>query len=107
MKEAKLIMPLVDNDGRSLAGLHKRLRSALAAEFGGYTMVGGLGGWVAEGRGAPVEEPVAIYAIAMYTGMSRGQALRQIALKFGREAGQECVYIRYNSGKVKFVEMGE
>lgn len=115
-KEARIILPTVDNAGRSLAAVAVWLEHVLIAEFGGFTRADGVGGWL-DGA-TPRVEQISIYDIAVDwekpdTGDYRdggwdadsltASALRSLAGIVRDRAGQESVYLRLPCGHVHFV----
>ena len=101
MKEARLILPLCDNDGAPLRELHARLRHNLATRFGGVTEILGHGCWIDNGRN--YDEPVVIYEVAAPGGAADNRYLRELAQFLAVEGKQKCIYVRYPNGEVGFV----
>lgn len=100
-REGRLILP-VPADG-SLNAVNRELRRELAQRFGGYTMTTGQGGWVSP-TGELVEEPVAIYDVAIRDGAVERDDLWQLAHVYRGKAKQEAVYLRFPDGRVFLVD---
>lgn len=100
--EARVILPLCgDLDGAE--AVHQLFRRSVALHFGGYTVTQGVGGWV-DPRGALVEEPVAIYDIAVADHKDVTQDdidIVNFAMGAARELKQEAVYVRLFGGEVE------
>lgn len=96
MREARLIMPNTDET------IHVELRRCLAHTFYGYTASYGTGGWF-EGRDTPIEEPIAIYDIAMDNYARNHNRLRGIAILYGRRLEQKAVYVRFADGETEII----
>jgi hypothetical protein len=118
IREARIILPVLDNEGQSVAAAHKHLRELLAKRFGGFTAISGHGGWVDTG-GELVAEDVTIYDVAVDDenaeklggyedqNLARSYAdgiLQAIARIACIEARQVCVYYREPfTGQVSFI----
>jgi hypothetical protein len=107
MREAKLILPLLDNQGGDLYSVHQELAAVLTEAFGGFHS------FLAEGHCAGYPpEGVRVYIIAAlrdteYSGWQDkdwtifiSPKLFAIARDFGRRAGQDSVYVRDFFGAV-------
>jgi hypothetical protein len=94
--EAKIILPMRDNDGAPLEVIHEMLAKALCLGFGRCTITKGEGLWLDGGKF--YQEEVAVFHVA-------GQALASdrladIARRFGSMAKQLAVYYVDFKGKV-------
>lgn len=87
MKEGKIILPLMDNQGNPLDAVHSGLRGSLAKAFGGWTATQAMGGWVGDDL---QEEPVTVYTVA--GDAIDNDTLGQIAKTYGQAALQKTVY---------------
>ena len=109
MHEAKIIVP--NNavyPGDAAHALSVALK-ACASTFKGYTATQGNGGWIND-AGELIEEPVTVITIACEANlatnangavaMTVNEALRWIALRVGRIAAQDCVYVQQPDGEV-------
>jgi hypothetical protein len=102
MREARINLPVADNEGRSLARVAEALEARLAHAFGGFTATAGRGAWInAEGR--LFAEPVTVYDVAIdEEDDDEAEKLLRIAQWLKAEARQEAVYVRLPSGRVHF-----
>lgn len=104
MREAKVILPGFDNDGRCMKHVGDNLANALAAVFGGCTVQWGYGYDPTQPKG----EPVGVYTVAYeLDDPTNDGRLAQIALEHWRWAGQLFGYIRYADGTVRIVDIEE
>lgn len=107
MKLAQLILPEQDNNGKALIQEHKDLQRALCFDFGGFTKLHGVGGWVDPDDSNPTtaikRELVVVYHIAMER--AAVPKLRSTAAWIGRLARQKCVMIVTPGGDVEMVPM--
>lgn len=101
MKEARLILPLCDNEGAPLRELHARLRENLSKRFYGVTETQGHGCWIGDGRS--YDEAVVIYEVAAPGGAADNRYLRELAQFLAVEGKQKSIYVRYPNGEVGFV----
>lgn len=97
MKEARIVMPLVE--GKQTA--HTRLANRLLEIFGGCTITHGNGLW-RDDAGRSIHDTVTIYDVAVNNeiGVNSSAKLYDIAIAAGRELNQQAVYIRYADGSV-------
>ena len=100
MKLAAIILPIADNEGRSLFHQHEQLKHELLAKWGGYTTTDGRGAWQSQNR--VVAEPVLKYEVAMER--ADVVAFRVLASSVAHAARQECVMIVTPNGDVEFVK---
>ena len=101
MHEAKIIIP---NTAKAPGDAARALQFALkacASTFGGYTATQAQGGWIND-AGELIEEPVTVITVACgpNAGVDGDEALRWIALRVGRIAAQDCVYVQQPDGEV-------
>jgi hypothetical protein len=102
-REARIILPVYDNDGVDLAAVHTDLKRHVCEAFGGYTATPSLGGWLSP-TGKIHEEPGVAYDIACEDTAKARSELREIAFWLAVGARQECIYLRLPSGRVEFVQ---
>lgn len=104
MKEARIILPVVDNMLKSL-NIHDAFMRSVTDMFGGFTMTTGSGGWKRD-NGEYVDDDVAIYDIACDEHSdSTYDKLFLLATEYGRQLGQQAVYLRYPDGEVEIVDL--
>lgn len=96
MREAKFILPFV-----SVSKAHDYARSELLKAFGGYTMHVVSGAWQ-DGDGNAISDHSMQYIVAMSGGFYK---FRAIAIKAGRMAGQQAVYIVSPTGEAEIVDL--
>lgn len=103
-REARIIAPILDNDGQPVTEALQSLERRLVQSFGGFTrMQHGTGGWADKGR--VQVEGVIVYDVAVETtDRTHRTALHSIANLLRMEAKQQAVYLRYPSGEVELVE---
>lgn len=104
-RETKLILPMNDNNGRDLLRLHEKLAHELTMRFGGATASIGDAGFWADPLGQLKSEPVVVYLIAADTDEKTKIQFSEIALRYGRDAGQHSVYLCHGDGNVQMVEI--
>lgn len=104
MREARIILPVVGNNGEDISQAHEALEVELAQCFGGYTVYEGRGGWVTP-EGDLQREDVRIYDVAMSgdNGSGYWSNLENIAMRTKLRAGQRSIYVRGPDGVVRFV----
>lgn len=102
MREARIICPLYDNEGASLADTHTELEGKLIEHFGGCTKVRGTGFDMS--RGEVVIESVFVYDVAMTMGLENRSILAGLAEWLLFAADQRSVYLRYPDGEVIIYE---
>ena len=99
MREAVIIMPR-DNPQASA-----HLRLLLLDRFGGYTQHEAAGAW-RDPAGKVLHDHHNVFTVACdvtFADVERMQQLRVIAAAAGREANQQCVYLRGFNGVVELV----
>lgn len=103
MHEARIILPKQDTDGSSLSDLKACVSSILLANFGGYTLSAGFGGWTAD-DGEIVEEEVWIFDVAGDDTPVNDHTLLDLALVIFAESQQQAVYVRKFNGTVAIID---
>lgn len=93
---SKINFPQKDNNGQDLTFLNKLLQKELCQSFGGCTVSSGHGSWVNK-QNRLFSEPVNIFEIATKASPKVRTALKRLAVKFGKMAQQEAVYIVYDN----------
>ncbi len=96
--EARIILPVRDNDGKGLPQVAIDFRARLIDTFGGYTETAAFGGY----QGANQQtEMVRVFDIACDASAYRD--LVGLAFWLARVARQDCIYCRVPSGRVYLV----
>jgi hypothetical protein len=103
MKEAKVILPHTDNDGRSLFDLHGELARTICQLFGGCTIADGRGCWLNGDK--LFDETVAIFHVAAEDNETNNRALRHVARTYGALAKQLAVYVVDFSGNAAVIDL--
>jgi hypothetical protein len=103
MREARIILPKLDNNGSDLSFAHAALARDLCQTWGGATASDTRGMWVGY-DGTLYDEPGTAYDVAMDATDENATALRNLAVRYGRLCGQEAMYVRYACGKVEIVD---
>lgn len=103
MREAMIVVPKADNEGRSLRGVLDATTRRLALAFGGATVSEGQGLWIAP-DGTLFDEPVWRVETATVPGPNTDAILRGIAYQVGRDGRQQAVYVRFPSGDVEVLD---
>lgn len=101
-KIATLILPLHGNEGKKLTKVHRDLRDAILAVWGGYTQTLVTGAWKDE-KGDVYQDDSLKYEIAMTTGAGDGKKLVEIAARACLAGKQQCVFVQLAAGNVVFV----
>jgi hypothetical protein len=102
--EGMIVIPVNDNNGDSLAVVSEETQLALAHQFGGVTVIPGIGKWI-DSTGKLFAEPINELVTAYEPTLENNSKLRKIALKMGLDAGQLSVYVRYASGGVEIINI--
>jgi hypothetical protein len=102
MTEAKIILPLVDNDGHSLEDKVREAETRMFDLFGGFTRTQAEGAWCDPATGESYFEPVRVYVIAGPWNDAQVSALINLAATAAKEMNQVCVYVCVK-GEVYFV----
>lgn len=101
MNEAKLIVPMQDNDGEDILSVRDAAIAALIENFGGCTVTAATGYWSNEGK--VQREPVWELVVACEPDALSSAHLRTIAENVARDGRQHTVYLRHPDGAVEFV----
>lgn len=104
MREARIILPVADNEGRGLEIIHGYLAKALCTTFGGATVTASNGMWCGP-DGRVYDEPGKAYDVAMDATRENASKLRRIAIRCGRLAKQLAVYVRLPDGSVEIIDL--
>lgn len=103
MRDAAIILPLRNAQGRDLADLHAELQFDLTAIFGGYAAHPVTGAWRDEATGFTYADDSMVYLVAAdWTGKAPGK-LERIGARIGARAGVGAVYIHHASGETVLV----
>lgn len=101
LREARIIIPLQDNKGIELGGVHSRFQNTVVNVFGGFTQTFGNGGEKNRRGPANVIERVAIYDIAVDVDNPRTvHLLKALARDAKASARQDAIYLRLATGEV-------
>ena len=98
MREARLIVPINDNQGKSLDHVHAEIAECLVSEFGGLTEIEAKGMWFNDAR--LFAENVYFYDVAMEVSKENEKKLVDIAMLAKKLAGQDAIYLRHANGYV-------
>jgi len=105
MREALIVCPKNDNDGRPLPLVKKRAVRFLADTFGGCTVREAEGAWINPDTGDVQQEPVWEFTVACHDTVTVRSLLHSIAVEIGLQADQHSMYLRYPSGNVEIIEI--
>lgn len=89
LRIAQITLPSEDNEGQSLASVHKSLKLELAIAFGGFTAYETAGGWV-NPEGELIEEDGTTYQVAFP--LEHMSHIVNLAHKYGQKARQQAVF---------------
>lgn len=103
MRNASLILPLFDNDSRSLADLHTDLRRDLLDAFGGFTASDVTGAWRDESSGLEYVDDSIRYDVARDWAPRDVALLTDIAESYCGAARQLALCMIDPNGQVAFV----
>jgi len=103
MREATIILPVADNDGRDLTAVHETFARRLCVSFGGFTADKVSGGWIGPGNRLYRDNSIR-YTVAMEPCQTNIDTARILAADACAAARQECVYYRDPEGRVHFVK---
>jgi len=102
MREAKIILPLNDNQGEPMETAHSRLQKTLCTEFGGFTAQNATGGYVNQAGETQIED-VTIYFIAIQ--FKDWPKMQNIARDLIDTTDQESIYLGQPNGcGVEFID---
>jgi hypothetical protein len=99
MREAKIICPFKDNDGKPVDHIVYGASKALINAFGGCTEFIAYGSW-ANDKDEIIHEPVTVLIVACNDTAETMDTLDAIADHIGYKAKQQCVYVQYPNGTV-------
>lgn len=110
--ESRILLPLLDNAGKSLAHVHKALQLDLMQSFGGFSASPISGVWLDKETGKEYRDESTAYDIAAdwnaaaYDGadFSNADRLLDLARWHCRAANQVCLYLRNGKGVVQYVD---
>jgi len=103
MREARIILPKLDNNGSDLSFAHAALARDLCQTWGGATASDTRGMWVGY-DGTLYDEPGTAYDVAMEATEENAAKLKAIAERYGALCQQEAMYVRYACGTVEIVD---
>ena len=99
MREAKIILPVLGNNGLPMDKEHASLEAMLVKQWGGCTRTLGLGLWNTD-MDKLYREEVYIYTIAMEVTPKNRGSLQAIADAIGIAARQDAMYVCHADGEV-------
>ena len=103
MTEAKIILPVVDDEGHSLEYKVRGAETRILDLFGGFTRTQAEGAWCDPDTGESYFETVNVYVIAGKWDDVQVLALINLAATTAKEMNQVCVYVCVK-GEVYFVD---
>jgi hypothetical protein len=104
LKECRIILPLTDNVGASLASEITWLARHLANKFGGSTRFTlAEGNWL-DGDDVLIEDAVIVFDVAVPDTEATCKYLLALCKWLRRTTHQDCVYLRLPTGEVLLVE---
>jgi hypothetical protein len=103
MTEAKIILPVVDNEGHSLEYKVREAETRIFDLFGGFTRTQAGGAWCDPDTGESYFETVNVYVIAGKWDDVQVLALINLAATAAKEMNQSCIYVCVK-GEVYFVD---
>jgi len=113
MRIASFILPLTDNDSKSLAAVHESVRADLIEAFGGFSAVEISGGWKDEETGKLYVESSVRYEIAAdWSKLDRAGKPRllnrffNLCGRFCEEASQIVIFATAPDGECYMVAPG-
>lgn len=104
MREARIILPLADNDGRPVEAAHDYLKARVCRLFGGFTANPVMGGWM-DNDGRLYEDRSIAYDVAMADTAENAKSVATIARIAGDMAKQLAVYTRLPDGSVDIIDL--
>lgn len=107
MREARIILPLSDNNGVSLREVHARLENTLCLHFGGATVMPMRGIWRDPETGWMYAEEGLAYDVAMEPSPANDATLIDVARRIGADAGQLAMFVRTADGTVNIIDTRE
>lgn len=103
-KEAKIVLPVLDNNGESLIHAEMWLEETLINRYGGFTKSKAYGAWKSP-NGTRFTEEVTVYAVAMDDIIHVAKIFLGIAHELCEIAEQEAIYVVTANGEVHYVEV--
>ncbi len=103
-REARIIVPRNDNDGRPLGAVIAAFESMCCRQFGGFTRAESFGVWFDNSAQRVIAESVFAYDIACDLSSDTAVKLRHLAVNLLRDARQSAIYLRYPNGVIEIVE---
>jgi len=104
MIEAKLILPVKNNEGIELLEIHRDLKNLLVRNYGGCTISNAVGCWEDKKSGQIFDEAVITYQVAISDNNIDKQQFKKFAIEYGKKAEQLAVYFVIGS-KVSIIEL--
>jgi len=104
MREARIILPLADNDGKPVDTAHEYLKGRLCRLFGGFTATPVMGGWM-DDSGRLYEDRSIAYDVAMEDTYENARKVGSIAEIAGQMAKQLAMYVRLPNGNVQILNI--
>lgn len=103
-REARIILPLCDNEGTPLEAEHMAFSMRVARTFGGFTVLRSYGGYANDNHPDGVQiEPGAQYTIACPDTPESVEALYAITKDLLVSCRQKEVYLRLPNGDVELI----
>lgn len=100
---AEIIIPKLDNDGKSLTWVHQKAMEYMARNFGGYTAIDSRGGWLDDGK--LYHDESVTYRVAMTLDGTHTSIWRQFAVNVAIWGEQLCIAVTFANGD--FVLIGK
>jgi hypothetical protein len=100
--ESNIVLPLRDNEGKSLNEAHTWLKQTMLSNWSGYGAVEANGGWVSP-SGQVMEDTNIVYTVAIPCSKKERSKLVEIATKLKSIAKQEAIYLKECTGAVKLI----
>jgi hypothetical protein len=102
LREAKIILPLHDNDGRDRSVVHSQVTERLVTAFGGVTTQHCEGVWC-DDNGDLYSDINIRYTVAVPP--NTDAKICEIALWAGKELDQNSVYVTLSSGEARIIKV--
>lgn len=103
LREMKIILPMVDNQGASLSHIHNQLKRELCQTYGGYTSVASSGGWLNDDGDLIEDNSITYIVAAMALNEYETTGFIDTVRHYATLAKQDCIYAQLASGSVLFV----
>lgn len=107
LREAKILVPSVTNDGRSTEAARIEVAKRLAQAFGGVHGYEVMGGWRDPKTGQWYEDPCVALVTACDDTVNSANTLYSISCYACVASEQEAIYLMFPSGAVLFVDKYE